>query len=122
MRSSKFARVWQERSPVNPDKRPSPVARNLIKCQAHKREIDLPKVGFDLMIQSMRYSRNFLRAQGTHFHVVSRIVERQFRLGDEEKEKFHQIMRRLEKVGGVAGVDLLFDGQSCASVAAHGGD
>lgn len=49
----------------------------------------------------MRYNRTFLRAEGTHFHVVSRIVDRQFLLGDSEKAFFHKLMRRLEKSTGV---------------------
>ena len=50
---------------------------------------------------AMRHSRIFLRAEGTHFHVVSRIVGREFLLGEKEKSRFHKIMRRLEKVSGV---------------------
>ena len=49
----------------------------------------------------MRYNRTFLRAEGTHFHVVSRIVDRQFLLGDKEKAFFHKLMRRLESAAGV---------------------
>jgi putative transposase len=49
----------------------------------------------------MRHLRTFLRAEGDHFHVVSRIVGRQFFLGDAEKAFFHGLMRRLEKVAGV---------------------
>ena len=49
----------------------------------------------------MRLDRSFLRAHGTHFHVVSRIVGRAFLLGDSEKQHFHKIMRRLEKYAGV---------------------
>ena len=49
----------------------------------------------------MRYSRLFLRAVGDHFHVVSRIVGREFLLGEEEKRVFHGIMRRLERHAGV---------------------
>ena len=49
----------------------------------------------------MRYSRTFLRAQGDHFHVVSRIAGRQFLLGEKEKRVFHSIMRRIARVAGV---------------------
>ena len=49
----------------------------------------------------MRYSRIFLRAEGDHFHVVSRIVGRAFLLGEKEKRVFHKLMRRLERWGGV---------------------
>ena len=49
----------------------------------------------------MRYSRTFLRAQGSHFHVVSRIVGREFLLGVFEKRVFSKIMRRTEKAAGV---------------------
>jgi REP element-mobilizing transposase RayT len=49
----------------------------------------------------MRHSRLFLRAQGTHFHVVSRVVGRAFLLGEKEKGVFRKLMRRLEKVAGV---------------------
>ena len=49
----------------------------------------------------MRYSRIFLRAQGNHFHVVSRIAGREFLLGDREKRVFHGILRRISRVAGV---------------------
>lgn len=49
----------------------------------------------------MRYSRTFLRAQGNHFHVVSRIVGREFLLGTFEKRVFSRIMRRSERASGV---------------------
>ena len=49
----------------------------------------------------MRYSRIFLRAQGNHFHVVSRIAGREFLLGENEKRVFHRIMRRIARVAGV---------------------
>ena len=49
----------------------------------------------------MRYPRLLLRAQGNHFHVVSRIVGRAFFIGEREKGVFHGIMRRLEKYAGV---------------------
>jgi REP element-mobilizing transposase RayT len=49
----------------------------------------------------MRCLRSFLRAEGTHFHVVSRIVDRRFVLGDGQKAFFHKLMRRLEKAAGV---------------------
>lgn len=49
----------------------------------------------------MRYSRLFLREQGDHFHVVSRIVDRRFVLGEREKEVFYKRMRKLEAFAGV---------------------
>lgn len=48
----------------------------------------------------MRVSR--LRAEGPGFyHCVSRVVERQFKLGDREKKVFSEIMRQVEDFSGV---------------------
>ncbi len=51
----------------------------------------------------MRKPRQFITAGGgtKHFHVVSRIVNRHFVLGDEEKEFFRRTMRKLEAFSGV---------------------
>lgn len=51
----------------------------------------------------MRKPRQFITAGGgtRHFHVVSRIVNRDFILGIEEKEFFRRTMRKLETFSGV---------------------
>ena len=48
----------------------------------------------------MRYAR--VKAEGTGcYHVVSRIVDRNFRLDDGEKELFRRMMRKAEAFSGV---------------------
>jgi putative transposase len=51
----------------------------------------------------MRKPRRFITAGGgtRHFHVVSRIVNRDFVLGSDEKEFFRRTMRKLEAFSGV---------------------
>ena len=51
----------------------------------------------------MRKPRRFITSGGgtRHFHVVSRIVNRDFVLGHEEKEFFRRTMRKLEAFAGV---------------------
>ena len=51
----------------------------------------------------MRKARAFITGGGgtRHFRVVSRIVNRDFVLGVEEKEFFRKTMRKLETFSGV---------------------
>ncbi len=51
----------------------------------------------------MRFPRRFIKEGGgtRHYHVMSRIVNREFIFGAEEKECFRKTMRELEVFSGV---------------------
>ena len=48
----------------------------------------------------MRQGR-LIEAGEAHYHVMSRVVDRQFILNDDEKERFRKLLRRVEAFTGV---------------------
>jgi len=73
----------------------------LIICKfALAKKCSEDQCSWELLLSTMRQSR--IRGQGlSYYHVISRVVDRRFILGDEEREHFVVLMRKLEAFLGL---------------------
>ena len=74
----------------------------MIKGQACNKACDSSSIPYFFVMRKARWLAEWRKSAGkpVFYHVISRVVERRFAFGAEEKEKFRALMRLQEKFTG----------------------